>query len=149
MRKGHGKAFIPRESKSSADKRKKAMYERFKRYEPECLFVVDAEGHSCKNKTVASHTIPRANVLEPMQGSDNEVLVTSWGVGALSHLFMSSSEESPIDLTPGTFKPRPQRINSASTGQFACVSHEHGIFDPIDVAEPNFDDPEVLFLTEY
>ena len=99
MRKGHGKAFIPRESKPSADKRKKAMYERFKRYKPECLFVVDAEGHSCKKQTVASHTIPRANVLEPMQGPDNKVLVTSWGVGALSHLFMSSSEESPIDLT--------------------------------------------------
>ena len=62
---------------------------------------------------------------------------------------MASSEESPIDLAPGTFTPRPEGINSASTGKFACGSHEPGSFDPIDVAEPDFEDPEVLFLTEY
>ncbi len=149
MKKGHAKPFIPRGNKSSAAKRKDAMNERFKLYKPECLFVVDAEGHFCRKHTVDSHTIPKANVLEPMKGPDNKVLVTSWGQGAYSHLFMSSSEESPIDLTPGTFKPRPLGINSASTGQFACGSHEPVTFDPIDVSEPDFNDPEVLFLIEY
>lgn len=141
--------YIPRADKSRADKRKKAMYERFNKYKPECLFIVDAEGQFCRKQPVASHTIPRANILEPMKGPDNKVLVTIWGVGAFSHLFMSSSEESPIDLTPSTFKPRPQGINSASTGQFACGGHEPNTFDPLDVAKPDFTDPEVLFLSEY
>ena len=149
MRKDYGRRYIPRGNKASADKRKKAMNERFKKHKPECLFVVDAEGQFCRKKAVGSHTIPKANVLEPLKGPDNKALVTSWGVGAYSHLFMSSSEESPIDLSPGTFKPRPQGITTASTGQFACPVHETKTFDSIDVAEPDFTDPEVLFLSEY
>ena len=149
MRKDQGRRYIPKVNKASAGKRKKAMYERFNQYQPACLFVVDAEAQFCRKHTVASHTIPKANVLEPMKGSDNKVLVTSWGVGAFSHLFMSSSEESPIDLSPDTFKPRTQGINNASTERFACCSHESNTFDPLDVAEPDFTDPEVLFLSEY
>ena len=132
-----------------ADKRKAAMLERFKEYRPKCLFVVDAEGRFCGKPTVASHTIPRANVLEPMMGPDNKVLVTSWGVGSYSHLFMSSSEENPLYLTPSSFNPHPQGIRTATTGQFACCVHERNTFDSIDVAVPDFSDPEVLFMTEY
>ena len=144
-----GRRYILRKNKATADKRKAAMLQRFKKYQPKCLLVADGEGRFCGKHVVDSHTIPRANVLEPMKGIDNKVLVTWWGVGAFSHLFMSSSEENPIDLTPGTFIPRPQGINSASTGQFACGTHELGTFDPIDVAELDFTDPEVLFLSEY
>ena len=39
MRRDSSRRFIPRENKSSADKRKKAMYDRFNKYRPECLFV--------------------------------------------------------------------------------------------------------------
>ena len=141
--------YIPRGNKSSASKRKDAMNKRFGKFKPECLFVADSEGHFCRQQPVASHTIPNVKVLDQIKGHDNKVLVMSWGLGAFSHLFMSSSEESPIDLTLGTFEPRPQGINSASTGRFACCSHERITFDPIDVAEPDFTDPEVLFLTEY
>ncbi len=149
MRRGPGRRYIPRENKASANKRKEAMFARFKEYRPKCLFVVDVEGRFCGKPTVASHTISRANVLEPMMGPDKKVLVTSWGAGPYSHLFMSSSEESPIDFSPSAFKPRSQGINSASTEHFACAIHEPNTFDLVDIAEPDFTNPEVLFLVEY
>ena len=149
MKRRTGGRYIPRGNKASADKRKAAMLKRIEEYRPKCLFVVDAEGRFCGKPTVDSHTIPKTSVLEPMMGPDKRVLVTSWGVGSYSHLFMSSSEERPIDLTPGNFKPQPQGINRASTGQFACHDHETNTFDLLDVADPDFSDPRVLFLTEY
>ena len=149
MRKNHSRRYIPKQQKAAADKRKRAMFVRFRQYKPGCLFVVGAESKLCGKPTVGSHTIPKAKVLEPMKGPDHKVLVTSWGVGEFSHLFMSSSEEDPIALSPSLFKPSPQGINSASTGQFACCDHEPNTFDPIDVAEPDFTDLEVLFLSEY
>ena len=154
MRRDSSRRFIPRENKSSADKRKKAMYDRFNNYRPECLFVIGAGGQICREPAVHSHTIAKEKVLTPIKGRDkkgrdNQVLVTIWGVGAFSHLFMSSSEEQPIDLIPSTFEPHPQGVDDASTGRFACAVHEPNIFDSIDVAEPDFTDPEVLFLVEY
>ncbi len=149
MKKDGARPYIPRENKSSADKRIKAMYERFDKYKPKCCFVVDGEGQFCRKQTVASHTIPKANVMTSLKGRDNKVLVTTWGVGPISHVFMSSSEEHPIDLSPKTLNSRPEGIDKASTGQFACCDHESGTFDPLNVAEPDFVDPEVLFLSEY
>lgn len=154
MRRDRSRRFIPKENKSISDKRKMDMYDRFNKYRPECLFPIGVGGQFCRKPAVRSHTIAKEKVLTTMKGRDkrgrdNQVLVTIWEVGAFSHLFMSSSEEQPIDLTPSTFEPHPQGVDDASTGRFACSVHEPNIFDPIDVAEPDFTDPEVLFLIEY
>ena len=146
--------FIPKKNKAEANKRNRAMLKRFAEYRPECLFVTDAAGQFCRIPTVASHTIPNAKVLDPMKGRDDRgrdgrVLEMIWGEAAFSHLFISSSEEHPMDLTVEGFKPISRGIGDASTGKFACKCHEIQTFGPIDVSEPDFTDPEVLFLCEY
>ena len=121
-------------------------------YVGRCLFVIDDNGAHCgRPVTNNCHMISESAVLDGLRDNETKrVLELQWGVSQWRRLvFRSDVEQRAQDLN--TFDPSERTTGDACTGRFACKSpYDHdGQFQPIDVAEANFDDPVVRLLSGY
>lgn len=113
-----------------------------------CLFVIDDKGSVCRNLVYSNcHVIPESSILDELKDKiSGKVLELRWGINKWEHLLVSSSETSPIDLNdPDTFEPQSVGTGNACVGWFACKDHDNE-FWPVDVKEPDFNDPIIQFL---
>ncbi len=127
-------------------------------YQGNCLFVNDEEGGYC-DKPVSNncHIVSESAILDKLKDDKTKkVLELQWGVSQWRELlFMICPEQLAQD--PTTFNPSERTTRDACTGWFACnptqappqVPRHDNEFWPTDVAEPDFDDPEVRFLSVY
>ena len=116
-----------------------------------CLFVVDENGRTCGNPVDNNcHVIPESSILDRLKDSSSgKVLELKRGIRKWEHVFVSSSEASPIDLKdPDTFEPESVGTGGACVGWFACKGHDNE-FWPIDVKDPDFNDPHIQLLCLY
>lgn len=134
--------------KAEADRRFRAIDEHAKRYRGGCLFPVDANGGLCPELPARRHVIPRSSVLDKLKdGKSRKVMDLDWGVDQWAAPLLNSDEDHPVNLEdPATFEPRTIGTNEACTGLYACGSHDV-VFNPIDVAIPDFTDPIIRWLT--
>ena len=121
-----------------------------------CLYIIDANGNSCGNMvTNDCHVIPKNTVLAELKDSNGKVLELRWGVGKWQNLFLSSSEDSQIDTADlDALDPQSLGIGDACVRWFACKDESKGVdhdgeFGPIDVREPDFDNPAIRVLAMY
>ena len=121
-----------------------------------CLYVIDADGKTCGRRVTNNcHVIPKNPVLGEMKDKDGKVLELRWGVGKWQNLFLSSSEDSQIDTAAlDALDPQPTGIGDACVRWFACKDESKGVdhdgeFKPIDVREPDFDNPAIRVLAMY
>ena len=99
------------------------------------------------------HVVPNAEVLEGLSDKDGQVVVLEWGVTEWRNWIFSGSRDSSAKLQDPTMTDLRRRShNDACVGWFACelLSHDREFQKRgIDVANPNFSDPEVRFLVAY
>ena len=117
-----------------------------------CLFVVNDEGEYCSEPvSERRHIISNAKVLSKLKDPDGRVLQFEWGVSQWTNLFLASDEEHPVELlNSATFQPFRVSPDDACIGRFACQLYAHdNRFQPIDVEEPDFDDPVARLLSAY
>ncbi len=140
---------IPKELKAETAAGLRPLIRWFDAYKGTCLFVTDQDGGFCGQDASRRHTIPNARVLSRLVDENDEVLELQWGVGNMMHLFLQSNPRRTIDLfDPATFEPIRVGRRVASVGKFACGEHDV-MFDDIDYAEPDSEDPNVKFLLTY
>ena len=114
-----------------------------------CLFVIDDDGGYC-NKLVNNncHIVSESAVLSKLKDKDGKVLVLEWGVSQWRRLIFRDIIGQLVQDTP-TFNPPERRAHDACVGWFACNPPHDSEFYIIDVAEPDFSDPVVRFLSGY
>ena len=142
--------WIPKDRKGEVGKRLEGV-KAIERRKGRCLFVIDEKGQPCGNPVGNNcHVIPNSSVLELLkEESSGKVMELRWGVNKFEHLFVSSSEANPINLDDhAEFEPQLVGTRDACVRWFACKPHDDE-FRPIDVGEPDFDDPDVRFLAAY
>ena len=134
--------------KAEADRRFREIARRAKQYKGTCLFPVDANGGLCRESIARRHVIPRSSVLDQLKdGKSGKVMDLDWGVDQWAAPLLKSDEGHPLNLEdPATFEPRTIGTHEACTGLYACGSHD-AVFNPIDVAKPDFTDPFIRWLT--
>lgn len=151
MSSGHQRDESSRNSKRTANKQLGKMESDVSGYVGHCLFVVDDNGEYC-NEPVRNncHVIPRPTVLDKLRGDETKLIrELQWGVRQWRRLVFTSDVEQRA-LDPTTFEPPYKSTYEACVGRFACKPNAHDDeFRPIDVAEPDFDDPIVRFLAGY
>ena len=122
-------------------------------YVGRCLFVVDDNGSYCNEPVSNScHIVSESTVLHALRDNKSqEVLELNWGLSEWRRLVFSGDVEQRVQSTD-TFDPSPKTTHDACVGWFACkpeLNAHDNEFQPIDVADPDFDDPEVRFLAGY
>ncbi len=121
-------------------------------YVGQCLFVIDDNGAHCGESVSNNcHVVSESAVLVGMRDDKTKkVRELQWGVSQWRKLLFSSEVEQRVWDT-ATFDPSESTTRDTCVGRFACKQpYDHdGQFKPIDVAEPDFDDPVVCFLARY
>ncbi len=146
--------LIPKESKRKAKTLLGEIEKDVVGYTGSCLFVTDDNGGYC-NEPVSNncHISPKSSVLSKLQDQDGKVFELQWGVSQWRRFAFSGGVENLETVhQPATFDPSSRRvvIDHACVGRFACELKRHdNEFQPIDVADPDFDNPEVRFLAAY
>ena len=114
-----------------------------------CLFVIDDDGGYC-NKLVNNncHIVSESAALSKLKDKDGKVLVLEWGVSQWRRLIFRDIIGQLVQDTP-TFNPPERRTHDACVGWFACNPPHDSELYRIDVAEPDFSDPVVRFLSGY
>ena len=148
--------WLPGASKSAVDKQLRPERETEKR-KGRCRFVIDESGRRCSKPVLNNcHVIPESSVLKELKDEKSgKVLEMQWGVGGWVDFYLRSSEANLVDPTePDSFEPQPVGTGDASVRWFACKHLDEGIdhdgeFGPIDVKEPDFEDPIVRLLYMY
>ena len=140
-----------RELRGTANRLLREMDHDIKEYVGHCLFVVNDNGDYC-NESVTNncHIVSETAVLHKLrEHGEQEVLVLGWGVSEWRKLlFGEDVEERLRDLA--TFAPSPKPTHDSCFSRFACKAKAHDDkFQCIDVAEPDFGDPLVCFLSAY
>lgn len=144
---------ILKERKRKANKSLAQFEKVLANYIGRCLFVTDDNGAYC-DKPVSNncHTVSKSLVLDGLKDDKTQkVLQLQWNVSQRRRLVFSNNslEEYIRNLKDlATFDLSEKTTREACVGRFACESHDNE-FQPIDVAEPNFDDPEFRFLAAY
>ena len=135
-------------TKGEAHQRFRKIANDVKLYKGGCLFPVDMNGELCPEPPSRRHVISRSSVLDDLKDQrSGKVLDLDWGVDQWSALLLKSDEEHPVNLEdPATFKPRGLGTHEACTGPYACQTHD-SVFNPIDVANPDFSNPYIRWLT--
>ncbi len=120
-----------------------------------CLYVTGENGQRCGNPVDNNcHVIPESEVLNELKDrKSNKVMELQWGVARWAHYYVTSSATNPITSSNlDVFKPQLVVTKDACVGRFACKctkpDHDNE-FSPIDVKEPNFNDPRVPVLSMY
>ena len=120
-------------------------------YEGTCLFVTDHSGGFC-GKPVSNncHIVSESTVLHGLRDSKTKkVLELQWGVGPWRKVLFSDNPEQFVQ-NHTTFDPSERTTHDACVAWFACKLRAHDDeFRPIDVAQPDFCDPVVRFLSAY
>ena len=118
-------------------------------YTGRCPFAIDADGRPCGERVRGNrHIVPEANVLAGLRDGRDYILELQWGISQWRELIFSDNpEERARDAA--TFEPSKKTTADACTGRFACKEppDHDGEYEPIDVAQPDFDNPEVCLLT--
>ena len=115
-------------------------------YKGRCLFVTDDTGRYCNEPVNNScHIVSESAVLHGLKdGKTPKLLELQWGISQWRRLAFND------DVDSTTFHPPEKTTGKACVGRFACKLYDHdGEFFPIDVAEPDFCDPEVRLLSGY
>ena len=153
MNGGHQSSMIPKRRKQTGNKQFSKLQKDIADYEGRCLFATDDNGAYC-DKPVSNncHIVSKSLVLDGLKDDKtNKVRELQWDVSQSRRLaFSKTSREEYIRSLkdPATFYPSEKTTGKACVGRFACASHDNE-FQPIDVAEPAFDDPEFRFLAAY
>ena len=152
MNRGLQRDVSSRDLRRTANKLMEKMERDVAGYVGRCLFVVDDNGGYC-NEPVSNncHIVSEKAVLVDLRDHETQkVFELNWGVSQWRSLVFSSDVEQRVkDAT--TFEPSPEITHDACIGRFACkpnADHDNE-FQPIDVADPAFDDPIVRFLAGY
>ena len=120
-----------------------------------CLYVISENGERCGNPVDNNcHVIPKSEVLDELQDpNSNKVYELRWGAARWEHYYAKSSATNPITPSnPEAFEPQLVAPRLACVGRFACkcTQPDHDDeFSPIDVKEPDFNDPRVPVLSMY
>ena len=119
-----------------------------------CMFV-DESGSICKKPSPnRCHLIPESAILKPLANSrSGKVMELRWTLSGWKHLLQERDESNPVViLDPETYDPErtPLEVGTgfATVGHFACKPHD-GVFQRIDVPQPDSCDLEAMFLTAY
>ena len=141
----------PKNSRRKANERLLEIEKHVAGYEGRCLFVTDDNGEYCNNPVSNNcHLVSESAVLDGLKdGKTKKVLELQWGVSKWRELLFSGDVEQRLENT-SSFEPSIRTTGAACVGRFACKQCAHDDeFQPIDVAEPDFDDPVVRFLSGY
>ena len=137
--------------KQAANKRLGELESDVSGYEGRCLFVTDDDGGHCDRPVSNNcHIVSESTVLDRLKDDKTKrVLELQWGVSQWRELLFKSDPEQ-LAQDPTTFDPSERITRDACMGRFACklLAHDDE-FQPIDVAEPDFDDPIARFLSGY
>ncbi len=135
----------------AANKKMSKLENDVKNYEGCCLFVVDDTGRYCGELVRNNcHIVSESAVLDGLKDDKTKkVLELQWGVSKWRELFFSRDVEQRIQNTTA-FDPSERTTGAACVSWFACKQYAHDDeFQPVDVAEPDFHDPEIRFLAGY
>lgn len=148
MERGHGSRNDSRARRMEANSRLSELEGDLRGYTGRCLFVIDDTEQLCdKPVSNLSHLVPEEAVLKPLRGSTNKVLQLDWGVTQWRELFFRV-EQGGLSRDDAMFDPSERTTRVACTGRFACKALYHDDeYNLIDGARPDFDTPEVPFLT--
>ena len=142
---------VSKKLKQLANKRMLEIEKDIAAYKGRCLFVNDNNGGYC-NKPVTNncHIVSEPAVLDGLKDDKTKkVIELQWGVSKWRELLFGSDVEQRAQDTT-TFDPSERTTGVVCTGRFACKLRAHDDeFQPIDVADPDFDDPEARFLSGY
>ena len=120
-------------------------------YKGWCLFVNDDSVAYC-NKPVTNncHIVSESVVLDGLKDDKTKkVLELQWGVSKWREVFFGSDLEQRVQDTT-TFDPSEKTTGDACMARFTCKTRAHDDeFQPIDVADPDFNDPAARFLSGY
>ena len=148
MDEGHNSGRNSRARRKAANQTFGEIEDDLRGYTGRCLFVIDDSERFCDEPVRnVSHLVPEEAVLKPLRGNANRVLQLDRAVTQWRELFFKADQEAPArDST--IFDPSKRTTEVACTGRFACKALYHDDeYNPIDVAHPDFDIPEVPFLT--
>ena len=148
MDEGHNSGRDSRARRKVANQRFSEIEGDLRGYTGRCLFVIDDSERFCDEPVRnISHLVPEEAVLKPLRGIANRVLQLDWGVSQWRELFFRADQEAPArDAT--IFDPSERTTEVACTGRFVCKALYHDDeYNLIDGAHPDFDIPEVPFLT--
>ena len=137
--------------KRLANKRLREIEDEVAGYEGRCLFVTDDDGGFCDEPVTNNcHIVSESAVLDGLKDDrTRKVLELQWGVSQWRRLTFSNDRGRLVQEST-TFDPSERTTAVACAGRFACKLRAHDDeFQPIDVAEPDFDDPAVRFLSGY
>ncbi len=140
-----------RESRGAGNKLFVEIQRTLDDYTGRCLFVVDDIGTLCNEPVTNNcHIVSESAVLHKLREHNRqEVLVLGWGVSRWRELLFSDDPEERAK-DPATFVPSKKITHDACVGWFACKVKAHDDkFQCIDVAELDFEDPLVCFLSVY
>ena len=153
MNRGQQPGRVSKKQRRKANKRMLEIEKDVASYEGCCLFVIDDNGGYC-NEPVSNncHIVSESAVLDGLKDDKTKkVLELEWGVSQWRPLAFSGDLVRRVQDTT-TFDPSERTTGVACTARFACKP-PHGDhddeFQPIDVAEPDFDDPVERFLSGY
>ena len=151
MYRGQRRGVSSRDLRRTANKQLGKIERDVAGYVGRCLFVVDDSGAFC-NKPVSNncHIVSESAVLDKLKDDKSQkVLELNWDVSQWRRLMFSNDLEQKLQST-ATFDPSPKTTHDACVGWFACKPSAHDDeFQPVDVADPDFDDPIVRFLAGY
>lgn len=146
--------WVPDPRKSEVENLLKPV-KREERRRSTCLFVVDENGRRCGSPVETNcHVIPKSSVLEELKDkSSGKVLELLWGVARWGYFYITSSMSNPINFGDSdSFEPQHVVTNDACVRWFACkqkgTDHD-GQFNPVDVIEPDFEDPLIRLVCMY
>ena len=114
-----------------------------------CLFVIDESGEYCGEPVTNNcHIASETAVLEGLRDDKTQkVLDLQWGVSPWRETIFSDDAVRRVGDT-NTFDPSERTTSVACTGRFACKARAHDDeFQPADVADPDFNDPDVRLLS--
>ncbi len=147
----HQRARTSKNARRTANKLLRQIEAHVSDYKGRCLFVTGDKGEYC-NEPVSNncHIVSESAVLDPLKdGKTKNVRELQWGVSQWRELLFGDDVEQRVQDT-STFEPEKRTTKTACTGRFACRQCGHdNEFQPIDVAQPDFDDPVVRFLSGY
>ena len=139
---------VSKDSRREANEQLHILEKDVANYQGRCLFVVDDSGRFCDEPVSNDcHVISESAVLSKLQDKDQRVLKLEWGVSQWRQYVFSS------DVDPTTV-PLPRRpTGDVCIGWFACKPDSHAghdnDFQRIDVAIPDFNDPEIQLLSAH
>ena len=137
-----------RNQRRTANRRLRELEDDIAKRTGRCLFVIDDSGEYCDEPVDNNcHIVPESAVLDGLRDDrTKKVLELQWGVSQWRELLFSDGVEQRV-RDSNTFDPSERKTGVVCVGQFACKTRSHDDeFHPIDVAEPDFDDPEVRLL---